>query len=238
MALILVIFFLAGFVKGVIGLGLPTLSMGLLTTVMEPAVAASILIIPSFVTNIWQLMIGGKFLNLARRFYLFIIAIFIGTVYSPLPKLSSASEWVFPALGLILIIYGLVAMFLPKSSISSKNERWLSPLVGYITGVITAATGVFVIPAVPYLQSLNLNKNELIQTLGLAFTASTIALAILLIRENSSETIDYYTSSIALIPAIIGMYAGQYCRNLISEKIFRRCFFFGLIALGVYMLFK
>ena len=48
-------FLLAGFVKGVIGLGLPTVSMGLLTLVMAPAKAASLLIVPSFVTNVWQL---------------------------------------------------------------------------------------------------------------------------------------------------------------------------------------
>lgn len=238
MSLILLIFFFAGFVKGVIGLGLPTLSMGLLTIIMPPAIAASLLIIPSLVTNLWQLIIGGKFLYLIKRFYLFIIAIFAGTIFSPLPNLSSTSVWVFPALGMVLIIYGLVAMFFPKSLISSKQEKWLSPLIGYITGAITAATGVFVIPAVPYLQSLNLNKNELVQTLGLAFTVSTVALATQLTLDDKSEPINYYLSTIALIPAIVGMYVGQYCRNLISEKIFRRCFFLGLIGLGSSMLFK
>ncbi len=48
-------FLIAGFVKGVIGLGLPTVSMGLLSVVMPPAKAASLLIVPSFVTNVWQL---------------------------------------------------------------------------------------------------------------------------------------------------------------------------------------
>jgi hypothetical protein len=48
-------FLLAGLVKGVIGLGLPTVSMGLLSLVMAPAKAASLLIVPSFVTNVWQL---------------------------------------------------------------------------------------------------------------------------------------------------------------------------------------
>ena len=48
-------FLLAGFVEGVIGLGLPTVSMGLLSLVMAPAKAAALLIVPSFVTNVWQL---------------------------------------------------------------------------------------------------------------------------------------------------------------------------------------
>jgi uncharacterized protein len=52
------VFALAGLIKGVIGLGLPTVSMGLLAIVMPPLQAAAILVLPSFLTNVWQ-MVGG-----------------------------------------------------------------------------------------------------------------------------------------------------------------------------------
>ena len=57
-ATIAITFLLAGIVKGVTGMGLPTLAMGLLGAVMPPVTAASLLIVPSFVTNIWQLFAG------------------------------------------------------------------------------------------------------------------------------------------------------------------------------------
>ncbi|HFX2462286.1 TPA: sulfite exporter TauE/SafE family protein [Salmonella enterica subsp. enterica serovar Java] len=232
------VFLLAGIVKGVIGLGLPTISMGLLTVVMAPASAASLLIIPSLVTNIWQLFIGPTFLSLIKRLWGFIAGIFIGTLFSVLPGLTSTSSWTEAALGVVLIMYGLWGLIATKLPSTGKSEKWLSPLVGYITGAITAATGVFVIPAVPYLQSLQLNKNDLVQALGLAFTASTIALAAHLSLHSKLDHVDYYLSTIALIPAIIGMYAGQYLRKVISELAFRRYFFIGLIALGAYMAMK
>lgn len=238
MAFILFVFLLAGIVKGVIGLGLPTLAMGLLTTSMEPAIAASLLIIPSLVTNLWQLLVGVNFIVLIKRFWTFIVGIFIGTIWSCFPNISVASAWTIPALGVILILYGGLAVIYPKFPKPEKSEKWLSPLIGYITGAITAATGVFVIPAVPYLQSLRLNKDELVQALGLAFTASTIALAIQLSLDNKNENIDYYLSAIAVLPALLGMFIGQYFRKIINETTFRYCFFMGLIALGVYMLFK
>lgn len=238
MITIMSVFLLAGIVKGVIGLGLPTISMGLLTVVMAPASAASLLIIPSLVTNIWQLFIGPAFLSLIKRLWGFIAGIFIGTLFSVLPGLTSTSSWTEAALGVVLIMYGLWGLIASKLPSPGKSEKWLSPLVGYITGAITAATGVFVIPAVPYLQSLQLNKNDLVQALGLAFTASTIALAAHLSLDSKLDHVDYYLSTIALIPAIIGMYAGQYLRKVISELAFRRCFFIGLIALGAYMAIK
>ncbi|WP_422526634.1 sulfite exporter TauE/SafE family protein [Serratia fonticola] len=238
MIAIISVFLLAGIVKGVIGLGLPTISMGLLTVVMPPVSAAGLLIIPSLVTNIWQLFIGPAFLILIKRLWGFIAGIFIGTLFSVLPGLTSTSSWTEAALGIVLIIYGFWGLVAKKLPSPGKSEKWLSPLVGYITGAITAATGVFVIPAVPYLQSLQLNKNDLVQALGLAFTASTVALAIHLSLDNKLEQVDYYLSAIALIPAVIGMYIGQYLRKVFSEVTFRRCFFIGLIALGAYMALK
>jgi hypothetical protein len=64
-----------------------------------------------------------------------------------------------------------------RFSVGPAAEWWLGPLVGALTGLATAATGVFAIPAVPYLGALNLDKEDMIQALGLSFTVSTIALA-------------------------------------------------------------
>ena len=73
-------FLLAGFVKGVIGLGLPTVSIGLLGLLMTPAQAAAILVVPSLVTNVWQAAVGGGLLALARRLWPLLTGICIRTV--------------------------------------------------------------------------------------------------------------------------------------------------------------
>lgn len=238
MEIIIGVFLLAGIIKGVIGLGLPTIAMGLLSTTMEPAIAASILIIPSLVTNIWQLLIGPQFIALIKRLWGLMVGIIVGTLWSFLPSLTENSGWTQPALGCVLVLYGIWGVLAKKMPSSGKSERWLSPIVGYLTGVITAATGVFVIPAVPYLQTLRLNKDELIQALGLAFTVSTLALAIKLWNSGQQEYIDYGLSFIALLPALVGMYLGQYLRKIMNESVFRHCFFSGLVLLGMYMAIK
>ena len=45
---------LAGFVKGVLGQGLPTVAVGLLSLIMSPGEAAALVVIPALITNIWQ----------------------------------------------------------------------------------------------------------------------------------------------------------------------------------------
>src|SRR5580704_11395627 len=60
------VFLLAGLIKGVIGLGLPTVSMGLLAIVMPPLQAAAILVLPSFLTNVWQMLAGPSLPTVAH----------------------------------------------------------------------------------------------------------------------------------------------------------------------------
>ena len=233
---LLLIFLLAGMVKGVIGLGLPTIAMGLLTVFYPPATAASLLLIPSTVTNVWQLCLGTHLWSLLKRLWPMLAGITIGTLWSVLPPLSSNNSWVHAGLGLILCLYALWGLLAKKLPSSARHERYLSPLIGYVTGTITAATGVFVLPAVPYLQTLSLSKDELIQALGLSFTVSTLALAAQLLWQQGLPNMNVGLSALAIVPALVGMYVGQYLRRFISEAVFKRCFFIGLLLLGGYML--
>ena len=107
--------------------------------------------------------------------------------------------------------------------------------MGALTGLVTAATGVFVIPAVPYLQALGLTKDDLVQALGLSFTVSTIALAAGLARDGVFGAALVGASLLALAPAIVGMIIGQRTRGRLRPDVFRRWFFLGLLVLGLYM---
>ncbi|WFP96832.1 sulfite exporter TauE/SafE family protein [Acinetobacter sp. ANC 7201] len=236
---VITVFALAGMIKGTIGLGLPAVSMGLLTMVISPFQAATLLIIPSMVTNIWQLFAEGRVLQLIRRFWLLLIGIIVGSIWSVFPTLGHSDFNSEALLGGMLALYGLYGLFAKSMPNLSKYENWLSPIMGYLGGALTVATGVVVIPVVPYLQTLNLQRDDLVQSLGLAFTTSTICLAIFL-HQNPVENmpIDYVMSMIALIPALIGMWLGTKIRYRISEQKFRKVFFFGLIALGSCMILR
>src|SRR5262245_30558984 len=99
------VFLVAGGIKGVLGLGLPTVAMGLLSLVMTPVQAAGILVIPALVTNVWQVALGPAFFALARRFAWMIVATVIGT-FSTVEFLASSSQSsAAGALGAVLAVY-------------------------------------------------------------------------------------------------------------------------------------
>lgn len=229
-------FLLAGIIKGVIGLGLPTISMGLLGLAMAPAQAAALLIIPATLTNLWQLAFGGHLQALLRRLWPLLLAIFIGTGLGTLWLGMTGGAWVVRALGAALVLYALSGLLLPTLRVGVHVEPWIAPLCGLLTGLITSATGVFVIPAVPYLQALGLSKDELVQALGLSFTVSTLALAAGLLWRGALGGGELSASLLALAPALLGMWLGQWLRQRISAVLFKRVFFIGLGVLGGHLL--
>ncbi|MDQ0997888.1 putative membrane protein YfcA [Phyllobacterium ifriqiyense] len=232
------VFLLAGLVKGVVGMGLPTVAMGLLAITMPPAQGAAILIIPSFVTNIWQLLAGPSFKRLFKRLWTMMAGVAVGTVAGSGWLTGGHTGVALSGLGAALTIYAMLGLLQVRFQVSVRYENLLSPLVGLITGLVTGATGVFVIPAVPYLQALMLEKEELIQALGLSFTVSTIALALGLALHADDQMAPVPllgVSLLALIPALLGMFIGQMLRARMSAEAFRRVFFSGLLLLGIYL---
>ncbi|KMO16540.1 membrane protein [Methylobacterium platani JCM 14648] len=228
-------FLLAGFVKGVIGLGLPTVAVGLLATMMTPAQAAALLVVPSFVTNIWQLLAGPRFGALLRRLWPMMAAIAAGTVASAGLIAGATGPGLGSALGFALVAYAAIGLAGLALRVPARAEPVLSPVVGLLTGLVTGATGVFVIPAVPYLQALNLGRDGLIQALGLSFTVSTVALAAGLAREGALPLAAGTASLVTLAPALLGMVAGQWLRGRVSASTFRRVFLVGLLLLGAHL---
>jgi uncharacterized membrane protein YfcA len=238
LAFISLTFLLAGAVKGVIGLGLPTVAIGLLGLTMTPMEAAALLIVPSLVTNVWQLIAGPNLKTLMRRVWPMLIGISAGTTVGAATLGGSMATGATLALGVALMLYAGVGLLSLRFSVPPRAERWLAPVVGAVTGVVTAVTGVFVIPAVPYLQAIKLEKDDLVQAMGLTFTVSTLALAVSLTLSGAFRVQVAGASLLALLPALAGMFAGQWIRTRVPPALFRTCLFAGLLALGMHLVLR
>ena len=231
-------FLIAGMVKGVIGLGLPTVSIGLLAISFDLTTAMTLLIVPSFATNVWQATIGGHLLPLLKRLWLFLLiagaTVWIGSIALitiDLPVLSTL-------LGALLITYAVLSLSGFQLKLSSQQERWAAPLSASINGILTGMTGTFVIPGVMLLQGIGLSRDQLVQAMGMLFTVSTIALGIALQYRGFSSAQLNLVSLAAVLPAVAGMWAGQRLRKQLSEQHFRLVFFISLLILGLYIIIK
>jgi uncharacterized membrane protein YfcA len=224
----------AGFVKGIFGMGLPAVSLGLLSLLMAPVEAATLIVIPTLTTNAWQFFTGDNRSAVVRRFAILLVGVVLGTTIGVGFLTGIRTELVSLALGVVLLSYALVGMFTMRFAIAPAREKLFSPWIGLATGVINGATGVSVMPLVPYLNSIQLQRDALIQVMGLVFMTAMIALAACLAWTGHLRVASGGASALACVPVFLGMYLGQVVRLRLHADAFRRWFFVGLIALGAY----
>lgn len=231
------VFLLAGTVKGMTGMGLPTVGVGLLSLTMTPVEAAALIVAPSLATNLWQACAGPALRPLARRLWPMLAAICLGTGLGA--ALPIGAPGAVAALGGVLAFYGVLGLA-PRlrPAVPRRAEPVVLPLAGGFTGLVAAVTGVFVIPAAPVLGALGLDRDALVQALGLSFSVSTAALAALLAVKGGFGGGIGFASLLALLPAALGMALGGALRRAMSPELFRRVFFGGLIALGAHLLLR
>ena len=229
-------FLLAGAVKGVIGLGLPTVSLALLTVALDLPSAMALLLAPSFVTNLWQALVGGNARAILLRLWPFLLmaTVTVGIGATALTRVNLSL--LTALLGVLLVIYALVNLLGVRFTIPSRHEIWAGPLIGSANGVLTGMTGSFVVPGVMFLQAIGLSRDMLIQAMGMLFTASTVALAVALQKGNFLTAEHGVVSALAVVPAIAGMVFGQRIRQTLSEQRFRKVFFVALLVLGAYII--
>jgi uncharacterized membrane protein YfcA len=232
--LIACVFLFAGGVKGLIGVGLPTIAVALLINVMPLREAIPLVVVPAIVTNVWQALLGGRGLALLKRFWPMLLLACIGT-WIGVGVLAGSNQLLLSVVfGAILVAYALMGLLRPVPPPPGRAEPWLTPVVGIINGIINGLTGSYILPGVLYLQALGLGRDELIQAMGFLFLVASGALGVSLAGQNVMGINQAALSGAALVPTLLGYFAGQTLRRGISEERFRKVFFIGLLCLGLY----
>lgn len=226
---------LAGFIKGALGLGLPTVSVGLLAVAMPPGRALAIVIVPAVITNIWQTFGGPYLRDIARRLWPLMLGTAIGICLNASALSHASTHYGNIALGLLLVVYALLGLFKIAFTVAPRHEKWVGGIVGLATGLISAATGVQVVPSVPYMQAIGLQKDELVQALGVFFTVATITLAFNLTSSGLLSTATALPGALAMACAFLGMFIGQVLRSRMPAETFRRFFLVAMVLLGLYL---
>lgn len=228
---------LAGCVKGLIGLGLPPIAMGILVLAVDPVEAAATMIVPALLTNVFQAVRGPALGLLLTRFWP-MFALTAATTLFFSGGLASHAKTAIIVLGGLLVVYGAYGLLGPVIIISARNQRWVGPLSGIITGLVTAFTGVSSMPSVAFLQSAGLPRDELVQAMGLSFLISSLALIGALGISGGFASGSPALILAASLAAVAGMRTGEVWRFKLDETQFRRIVLWGLILLGMILIWR
>jgi uncharacterized protein len=228
-------FFLAGAVKGVVGFGLPTVSLALLTVAFGLPQAMALMLVPAFVSNAWQAVVGGRPLALLGRIWPFLLMAGVTVGIGALALTRIDLYLLSGLLGLLLVVYSVMSLAGLRLSFTPRQEAWVGPVIGSMNGVLTGMTGSYVVPGVMFLQAIGLPRDQLVQAMGMLFLVSTLALGLALGGNDFLSVELAGLSTAALVPTLAGMVLGQRLRRRLPEQRFRQVFFVALLLLGGYI---
>lgn len=235
LAVIAAVFLFAGAVKGVVGMGLPTVAIGLLTALIGLSEGMVLMVIPALVTNLWQALSGGALKEILRRIWFYLLTVVAGAWVGVNIFGRSDPAVLTALLGLLLIVYALFGFMSPKMPAPGRHEGWLSPVLGGINGVLTGLTGTFFMPGVPYFRALGLSRDVMVQAMGVLFLVSTASLGIALGGHGRLDVGIGAVSALATVPSLLGMVLGARIRRRLSEQRFQQVLLAALLLLGLYI---
>lgn len=230
----LAVFLLAGTVKGLVGLGLPTITIALTSLVLPLTEAIALIALPTIFTNVWQAAIGGRFWVILRRQWPLIVPLMIALYLTMWLVGQKGPNWAFLVLAAVLIVYSGLGLLRIRLHIHADLEKPLAPVIGVVSGFVAGLVGVPIIPLMPYLQGLDIKPSELVQSLGVVLCATSLTLTVSLLNFGLLDGPRAIVSAAAVAPALAGMWVGQQIRLRLSVEQFRLAVFWALLLTGLY----
>jgi uncharacterized protein len=230
--------FVAGGVKGVIGLGLPLTAISIMGAVTDLRTAIAFIAIPVVATNLYQAFEGGRAMEMLRKYWLINICSVAGTVVGAQILFLVDPDILITFLGVVVIVYVAINVTRFRIRISDRAAPWAAPPLGILSGLLTGTTGSVGIPIALYLQARDVDKESFLRAIALTFLISASMLVLALIEKGAISQENALISAASLVPAFAGMMIGQRLRVYLSEDRFRIFVFVFLVIAAVNLIRK
>ncbi len=235
-AVALAVLLAAGLVKGLIGIGLPLITVPALSLFVSVPQAIAIMSLPILVTNGYQALGSGELPAVGRRFWPLLAALLIGVALGANLLVRLDARALYTVLGAAVIVFGAVNLANPRFTLGRAQERWVSPPVGFGAGLLGGLSNFFGPPIILYFVALRLPRETFVAAVGLAFFLGALPLYGLLIGFGVYGRAEALASAAALLPVLAGMRLGERLRRRVPQEAFRRLVIALLIVIGLNLL--
>ena len=225
--------FAGGAVKGLVGIGIPLVSLSLLSLFLPLADAVVLLPVPIIVANSWQSFSEPHFVPALRRFWPLVLAMFMGTVAGAqvLTSLDAASLNLL--VGALVVLFSLSSFMNPRMRLPARFERGLGVVAGAVGGVMGGISALFGPPIILYLTSLQLDRETFVGMISSIYLCSAVGLVIVFGSVGVMSQAQFIESAIASVPLMLGVWAAQRYRGGIREAVFRKLLLVVVLGVGV-----
>lgn len=230
------VFVLAGLIKGAVGIGLPTASVGMMSQFVEPRLAISLVVFPLLFTNLWQTIRAGSFIETTHKYRPFLITLIVVLGLTTLALPYVPTHGLMLALGTIIILFAVSSLISAPPYLPEKFDSLGQYVAGVIAGIIGGLTSMWGPPIVIYLLARRTEKDGFIRALGTILFIGSLPLAMgfwfngMLTKETG------ITSAILIIPALIGFSFGEILRRKLNAERFTTAVLVMFLIMGLNLL--
>ena len=228
-------FLISGIIKGFLGIGLPAAAMALLTLVMEPKVAISLLTLPIIFTNVAQFFRSENKIQVMNEYKYFslvlILSIFCVSIFINLYP----TDFLTISIGIAMIVFVMNDLIGIKLKIDQKKIWQI--IFGFIAGVLGGLSSIWSPPVAMYLIARGISKEKFIGTAGFLLLSGCFPLALGLIIAGVFTIESAIKSLFGLFFVLAGFSIGEFLRKNISQNLFKKFVLFAFLIMGIRLVF-
>jgi uncharacterized membrane protein YfcA len=227
---------LAGFVKGVSGLGFPTIGVPIAALFLDPQTTVVVITIPAFFMNVIQAVQGRVSLTLVRRFVPIFVFLVPGAVGGTALLARVPAHLLVAVLGVIVTVYAATALWRLHLVIPLAHERWIGAVTGLCAGMIGGATSIFAPPLAIYLTALQLSKQAFIAIISVCLLVGQVPHLISLVGFRLLTVPRLQVAALFCILSTLGFLLGVHLQRRISQPLFTKVVLATLLVVGLSLL--
>lgn len=231
-------FLAGGFVKGIIGIGLPLVVVPVLATYSEPLVAISLMLAPAISSNVMQAYQANLRLDALRRFWPAMVSVMIGAAIGSSFLSQATEDTATLVLSVVVILFCLSQFISRLPSIPPHRESLFTGVAGIASGTAGGLSGFFGLALVPYLFALRLTKETFVATIAVLYLCGVLSLYTTLAFAGDLTKTGVALSIAATLPTLAGVWLGSLIRRRIDEAQFRKALIVVLLLIAANLLRK
>ena len=225
--------FTGGAVKGMVGIGIPLVSISLLSLFLPLTDAVALLPVPMIVANVWMSFAGNHFLPALRRFWPLVLAMFAGTVVGAHVLVALDLAALNLLVGIFVVVFCLSSHVNPALRLPDRYEAGAGVVAGAVGGFMGGLSALFGPPLIMYLASLRLDRDTFVGVISSIYLCCSVTLVIVFGSVGVMSRAQLAESVIACVPLLIGVWVGRRFRGRIDETVFRKLLLVALLGVGV-----
>ncbi|MFK7853059.1 MAG: sulfite exporter TauE/SafE family protein [Granulosicoccus sp.] len=228
-----VVYLIAGIIKGALGIGFPTVAISLMAQFTDARTAITLVVIPMMVTNAWQVFRSRQVRWVFQRFWLLLLVmlLFIGIFSLMAADIPEKNVTLF--LGVIVTLYAASSLYRPVIAISEQRDKPAQIVTGVLAGIMGGIVSVWAPPVLIYLSARRLKKEQFVSTVGVLLFLGSCVLFGGYWKAGLLGASILSLSVLLVLPSLLGFRMGEIVRGRLSDHRFERLLLWFFLLVGI-----